>query len=95
MCIRDSSGNMEHLQIQFDCMGVYDNTYVGILQTAYASGLKEFPMPLSLIHIYKYVFYLYKIFHYTEAIRKEKREFSMKEDALWSFWRMQNGSLGS
>ena len=26
-------------------MGVYDNTYVGILQTAYASGLKEFPMP--------------------------------------------------
>ena len=39
------SGNMEHLQIQFDCMGVYDNTYVGILQTAYASGLKEFPMP--------------------------------------------------
>ena len=36
---------MEHLQIKFDSMGVYDNTYVGILQTAYASGLKEFPMP--------------------------------------------------
>ena len=39
------SGSMEHLQIRFDSMGVYDNTYVGILQTAYASGLKEFPMP--------------------------------------------------
>ena len=39
------SGDMEHLQIKFDSMGVYDNTYVGILQTAYASGLKEFPMP--------------------------------------------------
>lgn len=39
------SDNMEHLQIQFDSMGVYDNTCVGILQTAYASGLKEFPMP--------------------------------------------------
>lgn len=39
------SGSMEHLQIKFDSMGVYDNTYVGILQTAYASGLKEFPMP--------------------------------------------------
>ena len=39
------SDNMEHLEIQFDSMGVYDNTYVGILQTAYASGLKEFPMP--------------------------------------------------
>ena len=39
------SGNMKNLEIQFDSMGVYDNTYVGILQTAYASGLKEFPMP--------------------------------------------------
>ena len=39
------SGDMKNLQIQFDSMGVYDNTYVGILQTAYASGLKEFPMP--------------------------------------------------
>lgn len=37
--------SMEHLKIKFDSMGVYDNTYVGILQTAYASGLKEFPMP--------------------------------------------------
>lgn len=41
----NQSDNMEHLQIKFDAMGVYDNTYVGILQTAYASGLKEFPMP--------------------------------------------------
>ena len=39
------SDNMEHLEIKFDSMGVYDNTYIGILQTAYASGLKEFPMP--------------------------------------------------
>lgn len=39
------SDNMEHLKIKFDSMGVYDNTYVGILQTAYASGLKEFSMP--------------------------------------------------
>ena len=35
----------ENLEIQFDSIGVYDNTHVGILQTAYASGLKEFPMP--------------------------------------------------
>lgn len=39
------SGNMEQLDIRFDSMGVYDNTYVGILQTARASGLKEFPIP--------------------------------------------------
>ncbi len=41
----NQTDDMEHLQIKFDEMGVYDNTYVGILQTAYASGLKEFPMP--------------------------------------------------
>ena len=37
--------SMEELDIRFDSMGVYDNTYVGILQTARASGLKEFPIP--------------------------------------------------
>ena len=45
LAAHNRSGNMEHLDIQFDSMGVYDNTYVGILQTARASGLKEFPIP--------------------------------------------------
>ncbi len=45
LAAHNHSGSMEHLEIGFDSMGVYDNTYVGILQTAYASGLKEFPMP--------------------------------------------------
>ncbi|MEG1932800.1 MAG: hydratase, partial [Pygmaiobacter sp.] len=39
------SDNMQNLSLRFDSMGVYDNTYVGILQTARASGLKEFPIP--------------------------------------------------
>ncbi|UQT39684.1 aconitase family protein [Acidaminococcus intestini] len=39
------TNDRENLSIKFDSMGVYDNTYVGILQTAIASGLKEFPMP--------------------------------------------------
>lgn len=39
------STDMLNLNLQFDSMGVYDNTYVGILQTARASGLKEFPIP--------------------------------------------------
>lgn len=38
-------GDMENLDIRFDSMGVYDNTYVGILQTARASGLEKFPIP--------------------------------------------------
>ena len=39
------SGDMKNLDIRFDSMGVYDNTYVGILQIARAIGLKEFPIP--------------------------------------------------
>lgn len=41
----NTSGDMSKLQLKFDSMGVYDNTYVGILQTARASGLKEFSIP--------------------------------------------------
>ena len=39
------SGNMNQLDIQFDSMGIYDNTYIGILQTARASGFEEFDIP--------------------------------------------------
>jgi aconitate hydratase len=41
----NTSGNMKKLKLQFDSMGVYDNTYVGILQTARASGLEKFKIP--------------------------------------------------
>ena len=41
----NQSGDMQNMNIRFDSMGVYDNTYVGILQTARASGLKKFPIP--------------------------------------------------
>ena len=39
------SGNEKKLKIQFDSIGIYDNTYVGILQTARACDLKEFRVP--------------------------------------------------
>ena len=42
------SGNMEKLQIRFDAMASHDITYVGIIQTARASGLTQFPMPYVL-----------------------------------------------
>ena len=42
------SGNMDKLQIRFDAMASHDITYVGIIQTARASGLTEFPMPYVL-----------------------------------------------
>ena len=36
------------LKIKFDCMASHDITYVGIIQTAKASGLKKFPLPYVL-----------------------------------------------
>ncbi len=42
------SGNMDHLALRFDALASHDITYVGIIQTARASGLKEFPIPYVL-----------------------------------------------
>lgn len=39
------SNNMGHLRIKFDSMASHDITYVGIIQTARASGMKKFPLP--------------------------------------------------
>jgi len=40
--------DMDHLQMRFDSLTSHDITYVGIIQTARASGMKEFPMPYVL-----------------------------------------------
>ena len=42
------SGNMDKLNIKFDAMASHDITYVGIVQTARASGLERFPIPYVL-----------------------------------------------
>ena len=42
------SGSMENLRLRFDSMASHDITYVGIIQTARASGLKSFPIPYVL-----------------------------------------------
>jgi aconitate hydratase len=42
------SGNMDALQIKFDKITSHDITYVGIIQTARASGLEKFPIPYIL-----------------------------------------------
>ena len=44
----NSSGNMEHLKIRFDAMASHDITFVGIVQTAKASGMDHFPLPYVL-----------------------------------------------
>ena len=44
----NTSGSMDRLAIRFDAMASHDITYVGIIQTARASGLKEFPLPYVL-----------------------------------------------
>ncbi|MGB4587604.1 MAG: hydratase [Clostridiaceae bacterium] len=42
------SGNMNKLKLRFDAMASHDITYVGIVQTAKASGLEKFPIPYVL-----------------------------------------------
>lgn len=44
----NTSGDMENLKVRFDALASHDITYVGIVQTARASGLKEFPIPYVL-----------------------------------------------
>ncbi|MBR4580043.1 MAG: hydratase, partial [Lachnospiraceae bacterium] len=44
----NTSDNMEKLKIRFDKLTSHDITFVGIIQTARASGLEKFPMPYVL-----------------------------------------------
>ena len=44
----NTSGNMDKLKIKFDKLTSHDITFVGIIQTARASGLQKFPMPYVL-----------------------------------------------
>ena len=44
----NTAENMEKLQIRFDKLTSHDITFVGIIQTARASGLTEFPIPYVL-----------------------------------------------
>lgn len=41
----NQSGDERQLRIRFDAMLSHDITYVGIIQQARASGMKEFPLP--------------------------------------------------
>ncbi|MBQ8340547.1 MAG: hydratase [Clostridia bacterium] len=44
----NQSGDDDALRIRFDALVSHDITYVGIIQTARASGLKEFPLPYAM-----------------------------------------------
>ncbi len=44
----DQGGSMDALKIKFDVLTSHDITYVGIIQTARASGMEEFPIPYVL-----------------------------------------------
>ena len=44
----NQSENMENLKLKFDCLASHDITFVGIVQTAIASGIKKFPVPYAL-----------------------------------------------
>lgn len=44
----NTSGDMANLKIKFDAMASHDITFVGIVQTAKASGMEKFPIPYVL-----------------------------------------------
>ncbi|MBS6646584.1 MAG: hydratase [Clostridiaceae bacterium] len=44
----NTSGDMDKLKLKFDAMTSHDITFVGIIQTAKASGMEKFPMPYVL-----------------------------------------------
>ena len=44
----NQSDDMDQLRLKFDSMTSHDITYVGIIQTARASGMKQFPLPYVL-----------------------------------------------
>ena len=44
----NTSGDDQNLKIKFDAMASHDITFVGIIQTARASGLEKFPIPYVL-----------------------------------------------
>ncbi len=48
LAAHNTSGNMEKLKLRFDRLTSHDITFVGIIQTARASGLEKFPMPYVL-----------------------------------------------
>ena len=48
LAAHNTSGNMDKLQIKFDKLTSHDITFVGIIQTARASGLERFPIPYVL-----------------------------------------------
>lgn len=44
----NKSGDLNKLKLKFDALTSHDLTYVGVIQTAKASGLKKFPIPYVL-----------------------------------------------
>ena len=44
----NTAEDMDHLRIRFDSMASHDITFVGIVQTARASGMEKFPLPYVL-----------------------------------------------
>lgn len=48
MNAHNTSGDMENLKLKFDAMASHDITFVGIVQTAKASGMEKFPIPYVL-----------------------------------------------
>ena len=79
----NTSGNMEKLQIKFDKLTSHDITFVGIIQTARASGLEKFPVPYVLTNCHNS---LCAVGGTTEQMLPPHTLLSMLRDALMTNW---------
>ncbi|WP_083784183.1 hydratase, partial [Collinsella stercoris] len=48
LAAHNTSGSVDRLKLRFDALASHDITYVGVIQTAKASGMTEFPVPYVL-----------------------------------------------
>ena len=48
LAAHNEAADMEHLKLRFDALASHDITYVGVIQTAKASGMTSFPVPYVL-----------------------------------------------
>ena len=99
----NTSGNMEKLQIKFDKLTSHDITFVGIIQTARASGIEKFPVPYVLTNCHNSCKEIWWSLCTTSSgsdpsVRKRNVSWRWKDDpwirqpyTLWSTWNHGNG----
>lgn len=84
----NTSGNMDKLKIKFDKLTSHDITFVGIIQTARASGLEKFPIPYVLTNCHNslcavFLGIITRFFLYMENEEPDKKNTWYNVGMIW------------